>query len=331
MDYIGLVTYGYYLPRETETAAAAAARAGLTVEDVLALGLTRKFIPAADDQPVVMAREAARRAFEKTTEVRPENVDAVIWIGEEYKDYIAQTASIRLQEELGCRNAFAFDLVGQGVTSIVGLRAARDLILGDSGINAVLLAGGSRNIDLVDYSNPDTRFLLPYSCSGGAMILKRNAGRARLLNLSFHVDPEMADEVYVPGGGCEIPFTPDNLGSYLMYFHTPRPALVAEYLLEAWSRSIIGVINSVAKGGRVDFLALRHLGPRDRDKVLAGTGVAGAACPALDELGHHGPNDVILALDLGLRAGLVRDGALVVMASGGIGFAFGAASFLWER
>ena len=50
----------------------------------------------------------------------------VIWTGEEYKDYIAQTAAIRLQEETECRNAWAFDLVGQGVTTIQGFEGGAE-------------------------------------------------------------------------------------------------------------------------------------------------------------------------------------------------------------
>ena len=222
MNRIGLISYGIYLPAGVETAEDAAVRAGLDVEQVHDLGIIRKVMPEPDDQPATMARKAALDAFSKTSEVRPDDVDVVIWIGEEYKDYIAQTASIRLQEELGCRNAFAFDLVGQGITSIVGLRAARDLMIGDPDINVVLLTGGTRNIDLVDYSNPDTHFLLPYSASGTAIILKRNSGQAELIDLAFHVDPDMADEVYVPGGGTEIPFSRDNLNSSLMFFQTPK-------------------------------------------------------------------------------------------------------------
>ena len=171
---IGIVSYGLYFPDGFETAGEVAEKSGLTVDDVKALGIERKFMPAPDDQPVTMAVEAAKQAFEMATEVKPTDVDVVIWTGEEYKDYIAQTASIRLQEETGCHKAWAFDLVGQGVTSILGLRAARDLMIGDETVKTVLLAGGTRNIDLVDYTNPNTHFLLAASASGGAILLKRN-------------------------------------------------------------------------------------------------------------------------------------------------------------
>ncbi|MCP4665339.1 MAG: hypothetical protein GY849_03145, partial [Deltaproteobacteria bacterium] len=141
---IGLVSYGLYTPSRFETAEDVAQKAGLSAGDVMNLGIEGKCLPSEDDQPVIMAEKAAKQAFERAEGVGPEDVDVVIWTGEEYKDYIAQTASIRLQEEVGCRNAWAFDLVAQGVTSIQGLRIAGDLIFGDDTVDTVLLAGGTR-------------------------------------------------------------------------------------------------------------------------------------------------------------------------------------------
>ena len=99
------------------------------------------------------------------------------------------------------------------------------MMTSDPRIKTVLLAGGTRNVDLVDPANPDTRFLLAASASGGAMVLRRDYPQNRLLGTAFSVDPDIADEVYVPGGGTEIPFGPENLQSGIMYFNTSRPAV----------------------------------------------------------------------------------------------------------
>jgi len=127
---VGIVSYGLYLPAAVESAEALAGRSVLSIEQWHALGVRQKCRPSREDQPVVMAARAAEQAFAAADSVTPPEVDVLIYTGEEYKDYIAQTASIRLQEELGCGNAYAFDLVGQGVTTIVGLRVAHDMICG---------------------------------------------------------------------------------------------------------------------------------------------------------------------------------------------------------
>jgi 3-oxoacyl-[acyl-carrier-protein] synthase-3 len=326
---IGIVSYGLYFPKDSETADDVVTRAGLSLDEVKALGIKRKFLPSPNDQPVSMAAKAAERAFERASGIQPSDIDVVIWTGEEYKDYIAQTASIRLQEETGCRNAWAFDLVGQGVTSIVGLRMARDLMIGDESVDIVLLAGGTRNIDLVDYTNPDTRFLLAASTSGGAIILKRGYPANLVVDTDFMVDSYMADEIYVPGGGTEIPFRPDNLNSKLMFFQALNPERLSLYLDQRWPKALTEVVRRVASGRTPDYLALRHLSERDRQRILTELNMKSEQSVALNGWGHHGPNDIIISLDLGLGGNIIQDGSRVVLASGGIGFTYAAALVQW--
>ena len=326
---LGIVSYGLYLPSGFENADEIAKKSGLKPEALQALGIERKCLPSTEDQPVSMAVKAAEQAFERVDSVAPQDIDVVLWIGEEYKDYIAQTASIRLQEEVGCRNAWAFDLIGQGVTSLVGLRMARDLMIGDASVNTVLLAGGTRNVDLIDYANPATHFLLAASASGGAMILKRDHPENHLLETAFCVDAEMADAVYVPAGGTEIPFSEDNLSSALMYFQVTQPEKLTEYLKKQWASALCGIAKKVLPEKPPDYLALRHLSVNDRQQVLDALNLNSNQSLSLAEWGHHGPNDVIISLDLALKTGAIREGSRVIMVSGSIGFSYGAALVRW--
>ncbi len=326
---IGIVSYGIYLPDEIESAEQIAARSGMTVEALHELGIKQRHAPSDEDQPVVMALKAANKAFTFANGLKPEDVDVVIWTGEEYKDYIAQTPSIRLQEESGCKNAWAFDLVAQSVTLIQGLRLAQDLIVGDENIHTVLLAGGTRNIDLVDCSNPDTRFLISSSASGGAVIVRRDHDRNPLLGTAFLVHSEMADEVYVPGGGTENPFSPENLNTDIMYYQTPHPGMVATYLEQRWAAALCDTVKRLPEKVKTDYLALRHLSPGDRQKVLARLDLKPEQSATLENYGHHGTNDPIISLDLGIKEKAVKDGSRVTMLSGGIGFTYAAASIRW--
>jgi 3-oxoacyl-[acyl-carrier-protein] synthase III len=326
---IGIISYGLYTPAGFETAEEVSSRSGLTPVEVRALSLERKCRPTQEDQPIPMAVKAAKLAFERAGGIKPEEVDLVLWTGEEYKDYIAQTASIRVQEETGCRNAWAFDLVDQGVTTVLGLRIARDMMIGDQTIKTVLLAGGARNVDLVDYTNPDTFFMLPFSASGGAVLLRRGHDCNILGDIELTVDCEMADEIYVPGGGTEIPFKEDNLNSKIMFFQTPRPEKVKDYLDRRWPQVLAETAQKVLSGHSPDYLALRHLSPSQRQVVLYQLGVRPEQSPALDQWGCHGTNDCLLSLELGIKSQAVKEGSLVALVAGGIGFTYAAALIRW--
>jgi 3-oxoacyl-[acyl-carrier-protein] synthase-3 len=326
---VGLAGLGVYLPSGTQDAARIAELSGLSPEQLSRLGIAAKALPAPEDQPVSMAARAARAALEDAGGVDPATVDLVLWTGEEYKDYIAQTASIRLQEECGCRNAWAFDLVGQGTTALLGLKVAWDMMTADPAINTVLLTGGTRNIDLVDYADPGTRFLLAYSASGGAMLLRRGLKRNLLLGAALTSDPAMADEVYVPGGGTEIPFAPDNLNSRLMYFNAFHPELLGAYLAGPFLERLGAVTRQALGERRASYLALRHLPPDSRAVLLQSLGLSPEQSLPLDRLGHHGTNDPLLSLDLARRQGLVPAGGVVGLAGAGIGFNYAAVALQW--
>ena len=78
---IGMVSYGLYTPETFETAADLAAKSGLSLDEMKELGIERKCSPSGEDQPVSMAVKAAVQAFERARDVRPEDVDLVIWTG----------------------------------------------------------------------------------------------------------------------------------------------------------------------------------------------------------------------------------------------------------
>ena len=334
--HLGLLSYGIYLPPGFETAEMISARSGLSPQQlILEWGVEKKCLPGPQDQPVSMAVKAAREALRRARDLCPEEIDVVIWTGEEYKDYIAQTASIRIQEEVGAHQAWAFDLIGQGVTSLVGLRTAQDLMIGDPSVRTVLLAGGTRNIDLVDCTNPHTRWMLAASASGTAMVLRRGHPQNRLLATAFLVDPDMADQVYVPGGGTVHPFGPETLSSEMTHFQVNDPEAVQGYFSSRLPGRLVEVVqNAMAKAGFTgeapDYLALRHLPPRERNQVIAALGIRGENSEALTDVGHHGPNDVIISLDRAIQRGVVRAGSRVVLAAAGIGFTYAAACLQWD-
>jgi len=332
---LGLMSYGIYLPREFETAERIAARSGLAPDQLIKeWGIQKRLLPGPHDQPVSMAVKAAREAIRQAQGLNPEEIDVVIWTGEEYKDYIAQTAGIRIQEEVGAHRAWAFDLIGQGVTSLIGLRIAQDLMIGDPSVRTVLLAGGTRNYDLVDCANPHTRWMLAASASGTAMVLRRGHPWNRLLATDFLVDSDMADEVFVPGGGTVHPFGVETLSPDMTHFQVSQPEKMSGYLSSRLPARLVEVVQNVLAragftGEAPDYLALRHLPPAQRGQVMASLGIGEGNSDSLADVGHHGPNDVILSLDRAIRQGIVKTGSRVVLASAGIGFTYGAALIRW--
>jgi 3-oxoacyl-[acyl-carrier-protein] synthase-3 len=176
--------------------------------------------------------------------------------------------------------------------------------------------------------------MLPASASGAALLLRRQHPRNRLWGTTFSVDPEMADEVFVPGGGTVRPFSPEILNTEAMFFQIARPQEVEAYLAERLARQLMDLIKrAMAQAGfsgqNPDYLALRHLSPQERAGVLEGLGLRGEATDDLADVGHHGPNDVFISLDRALKRGAVKEGSRVLLAAAGIGFTYASALIQW--
>jgi 3-oxoacyl-[acyl-carrier-protein] synthase-3 len=86
------------------------------------------------------------------------------------------TSGIYIQEQIGAKNAWAIDLQQRCGTTVAAMKIAKDMMLSDPEINTVLIAGGYRNGDLIDYTDPSVSFMYNLSAGGGAIILKKNLG-----------------------------------------------------------------------------------------------------------------------------------------------------------
>jgi len=198
---IGIAAVGTYIPRTYITAAEIAAETGIP-EHVIAskFGLTRKPVPGPDDHTNAMALWAAQDAL-AGSDIAPDEIDVVLCTTEEWKEYPLWTAGIKLAYDLGARRAWAIDVQMRCGTTIGALKLARSLMLAEPDVKTVLIAGGYRNGDLVDYADPHTRFLNNLAAGGGAALVQRAGSGFEILGSSFRTDGSFSEDVIVPVGG----------------------------------------------------------------------------------------------------------------------------------
>lgn len=331
---IGILSTGVYVPDTVMTAKDIAAVSGLP-EDVVEhkLGIRRKPVPGPDDHSCEMGVRAARKAIAKAG-VDPKEIDLVIYIGEEHKEYPVWTAALKLQHEVGAVNAWAFDAALRCGTTIMALKVAKSLMLADDSIRTVLLAGGYRNVDLIDYTNPRTRFMYNLAAGGGAMLLRKGYARNCVLESHLITDGSFAEDVIVPAGGTKLPLTPELLRSGQPQLDVPDPEAMKERLDRTSMQRFVEVIRravekSGAQPGDIDYLAILHMKKSAHDYVLKELGLGEEQSTYLRDYGHVGQIDQILSLELGLSEGKIKDGGLVVFVSAGIGYAWGATAIRW--
>jgi 3-oxoacyl-[acyl-carrier-protein] synthase III len=333
---IGLMALATYLPEQVQDAAYIAEQSGIpepVVREKLGIARKRRASPA--DQTSAMAVYAAERALQRAG-VAPEELDLILYSGSMHKDFYVWSAANRIQHLLGARNAYAFELAALCTTNVLALKVARDLMTADASLRTVLICGGHRTADLIDFRDASTRFLFNLSDGGSAMLLRRDHPTNHVLASSFITDGSLSDDVTIPAGGTRQPTSPATLERGLHTFHVADPAHLKVGLDGISEQRFVWVVReAVERSGHspaeIAFLAINHMKPSMHQRILQMLDLRTDQSLYLADYGHIGAPDQVLALELAEAEGRLHDGDLVVLASAGLGFTWGATALRWGR
>jgi len=298
------------------------------------LGVKRKPVPGALDGTQEMGALAALDALRRV-DFDAREIDVILCIGEEWKEFPLTTSAMYIQDRIGAVNAWGIDVQNRCCTTCSAIKMAKDMLLADDEINTVLIAGGYRNGDFVDYRDKDMSMMYNLGAGGAALILKKGLGRNLVLGSFIIADGSMARDAGVVIGGTANPFTVDNIDEGYRSLRLMDAAHMKERLnqvsLANWYRCID---ESLRKSGGlsradIDYLAILHFKRSQHEVMLTELGLTAEQTVYLEDYGHIGQIDQVLSLALGLSQGKIRDGSLVCMIAAGIGYVWAATCIRW--
>lgn len=338
MDYpsAGILSLATYVPRAYHDADYIASQCDTPAEVIRTkLGWYQKNVPGPGDGTVAMGLKAARKAMYYSG-LSADDIDLVIWSGEEIKEYRNWPVGPKIQKELGLGRAWSFDMQQRCGTTLVALKLARDMIRADGRIRNILIASGYRNADLIHYPNPRVRWMYYLAAGGAACVVQRGCPKNEILESHFMSDGSFAWDVYVPEGGSARPMTVEGLRQGRQYLDVIDPEGMKDRLEKlSLSNWMICIDKALAKCGlkrnQVDYLATLLVKRSAHDYLMDQLGLRPGQTRYLAEFGHHGQNDQILSLELALEEAKIKDGDLVLMISAGIGYAWNATVLRWGK
>lgn len=331
---VGIVAEGVYIPKSYMTAAEISQLSGIP-EDIIInkMGIVRKPVPGPADHTNAMGLWAAQDALDRAN-ILPKDIDVVLCTTEEWKEYPVWTAGIKLAYDLGARRAWAIDVQMRCATTMAVLKMAKAMMMSDPDINTVLIAGGYRNGDLIDYGNLRSRFAFSLSAGGGAILLQKNYPRNHLLGSAVIGDGSFSHDVIIPAGGTVEPISLEALEARRNRLDCPDPEGMKQRLDELSMPNFFKVIDvALDRSGysRTDigYLNILHLKPSAHQYILQELGLRQDQSYHLAEYGHIGQQDQALSIRLGLDTGRLSDGTIMVMVAAGIGYAWSASVVKW--
>ncbi len=297
------------------------------------LGIIEKPIPGNEDGTQEMGVKAGLDVL-KNTGVNPKEIDLILCIGEEWKEYPLTTSGIYIQEKIGATNAWAIDIQQRCGTTVAAMKIAKDMMIADEEINTVMIVGGYRNGDFIDFTDNSVSFMFNLSAGAGALILKKNYGKNLLLGSHIITDGTLARDAGVEFGGTEKPITKENADiaykSLRVFDEKHMKNRLNDVSLDNW---FLCINRAFEKSGmsvnEIGYLAVLHFKRSMYEFMLEKLGLNKNQSIYLENYGHIGQIDQILSLHLALENGMIKDGTVISMIAAGIGYAWGANVIQW--
>jgi 3-oxoacyl-[acyl-carrier-protein] synthase-3 len=340
---IGILGYGLYIPTPRHTAKdVAAGSAGRWTEQAVKekLGLHQKPMPGPEDGTQEMGVRAALDAL-KRTGVKPDEIDLILCMGEEYKEYPLTTSGIYIQEAIGARRAWAIDVQQRCNTTVAALKIARDMMLAEEELNTVMIVGGYRNGDLIDYADPTTSFMYNLAAGAGAFILRKGHNHNVVLACEIATDGSMARDVGLKYGGTVNPIEklpPDVLATLREHGNKTLTVMQPEHMKDSlnaigFTKWLMLLDKALTKSQLtrkdIGYLNILHFKPSMHASLLDALNLREENSFYLQDYGHLGQVDPMLSIHEGLKAGRLKDGQVMAILTAGIGYVWGVALVRW--
>lgn len=338
MTNVGVVGVGLYLPDKTMSAGEISeATNGVWAEEAVRekLGINQIYIAGDHEGTQEMGALAALDLFEQY-DIEPKDIDVILCFGEEWKEYPLTTSAIYIQERIGAVNAWGIDVQNRCCTTVTAMKMAKDMLIADEEIENILVVGGYRNGDLVDYTEKDSSMLYNLSAGGGAILLRKNHNENLLLGSHIITDGSLARTAGVEIGGIANPITSENLEKSKKSLRLLEPVKMKNRLNEVSMNNWMECIDkSLAKSGMdredIDYLNILHMKRSGHNAMVADLGLTSDETVYLEDYGHLGQIDQILSLKLGLEQGKINEGTVICSIAAGIGYVWAANIIKWGK
>jgi 3-oxoacyl-[acyl-carrier-protein] synthase-3 len=268
-----------------------------------------------------MALQAARRALADAG-VEPADLDTII-MGTVSSDYLMPSSACVLEDLLGARNAFSFD-VGAACSGFINALSVADSYIRSGKVNKALVVGSDTLSRWLNWQDRTTCIL--FGDAAGAVVLGASEKGSGILSTTLRTDGSYVKTLYVPAGGSRKPATLETVrnNEHTISMNGKEVFKIAVRSMEEISRQALaeaGVgIEQVSlviphQANRRIIVALAERLGVPMEKVMVN----------LEKYGNTSAASIPVALDEARRQGRIKPGDIVLMNSFGAGFAWGGA------
>jgi 3-oxoacyl-[acyl-carrier-protein] synthase-3 len=268
-----------------------------------------------------MGAEAARRALHEA-QVDVGEVDILILSTATPDRWLPSTAC-DAQYLLGCANALAFDIMAACSGFLYGLAMAEGYLAAKRGEVALVISTEKMSA-IVDWEDRSTCVL--FGDGAGAAVLKPANGRNRgILSSHLRSDGKLANLLYRPAGGAEIPMSQAVLQDRSHLVRMEGREVFKNAVRSMAEASHQALLESGLTADDVDLMVPHQANIRIIEATAKYAGIPMEKVYVnLDRYGNMSSASIPVALDEAREEGLIGPGANVLTAAFGAGLTWGA-------
>ncbi|MGG0456793.1 3-oxoacyl-ACP synthase [Bacillus mycoides] len=329
---IGIEATGVFFPKGVETAADLSKKTGIPENIIIEkFGLYEKHVA---DETMHASDLAIAAAKPILLQVNPQSIDVVIYFGSPHKDYHVWSSAPKIQHELGLKNAYAFEIMNVSSCFPIALKVAKDMLYSDKSIENILLVGGCKESQIVDYDNPRSRFMFNFADGGSASLVKKGASNGEILGSAIITDGSFHEDVRIPAGGSKQIASYDTVENRQHYIDVIDPISMKERLDLVSTPNFEKVIREALRKSGLTPKDIKVLLPLHTKRsmlieLLQGLGLVEEQVVYLDHHGHMSALDPCIGLHIANEQGKLQPGDIAVAVSAGTGYTWAATVIRW--
>ena len=283
----------------------------------------RRILKDPDKATSYMATEACKEVLSKRG-IGPEEIDLII-VATITPDMIFPATACRVQDQLGAKNAWGFDLSAACSGFLFGLACGAQFI--ESGKHEkVLVIGADKMSSILDYTDRTTCIL--FGDGAGAVLLEANTEGMGVLDSVEYTDGSGHTALCVPGGGSLKPASSSSVDQRLHYVYQDGKT-VFKYAVKGMADVAAEIMErNDLSGDDISYLVPHQANLRIIDATARRMGVhSDKVMVNIDRYGNTTAGTIPLCL-YDWEKELRKGDNLVLTAFGG-GFTWGATYLKW--
>lgn len=173
-------------------------------------GIYERRIAAENEFTSHMAAKAAQVAMENAG-VTPEEIDMIL-VATITPDMFFPSTACQVQRQIGAKNATCMD-VNAACSGFLYCVEIANQFISNHGCETVLVIGADKLSSIVNWEDRNTCVL--FGDGAGAAILRHRPGSKGVVATHMGSDGNYGDILHMPGGGCALPITRENVDAKL--------------------------------------------------------------------------------------------------------------------